>query len=52
MKSKPVAEMNLAEVVKAARARAAIEARIYEQETLPALIERLCEAVEAGQTKG
>jgi hypothetical protein len=44
--------MTLAEVVKAARARAEIEARIYEQETLPALIKRLCEAVETGQPKG
>ena len=52
MKQKPVAKMSLPEVVMAARARAKIEAQTYEQETLPALIERLCEAVEAGQPKG
>lgn len=47
MTTKTVAEMTLAEVVRAARARAEIEARIYEQTELPALIERLCQAVDA-----
>ena len=43
---KPIERMTLPEVVRAARARAEIEARLYEQTELPALLRRLADAVE------
>lgn len=50
MTRKPVADMTLPEVVRVALARAEIEARIYEQTELPALIRRLCDAAMAAQS--
>lgn len=46
MTRKSVADMTLPEVVRAARARAEIEARVYDQTDLPALLRRLADVAE------
>lgn len=51
MTRKPVAAMSLAEVVRAARARAEIEANTYEQTELPALLRRLADTAETMMEK-